>query len=182
MDRPAAPAAFWVQWQAPGDGPIADHLARVALRQQQRVASGETRPAVVYAVIVVAGAMLVALTWPAGIGLAVLLALFVVWAKVLTPRTVAKAVRNQPTANEPYTVTLDAEGLHIVGPSVADHLRWRIFEESWIDEDVLVLRRRGVKLSLVIPLLALDPTVDRGWLVDGVSGAIAADARAAGLA
>lgn len=91
---------------------------------------GSTSPAVVYGAIAVGLLVVTIATWPVGLVALPLVGLLTLWSKVLAPRQVAKALRAQPTADEPYTVTLDAEGLHVVGPSIADHLRWRSFEDA----------------------------------------------------
>ncbi|HEU5149968.1 MAG TPA: hypothetical protein VFU19_05695 [Iamia sp.] len=179
MEQPPHPVALWVRWDVPGDAPFVDHLAAVALRQQSRTADPPVRPALLYALLGAFTLIVVVAAWPVGILVPLLIGLIPLWTKVLGPRQVAKALRRQPVVADPYTVTLDAEGLHSVGPSVADHVRWRVFESATVDEDVLVLRRRGARHLLVIPLATLDPGVDRAWLAAEVGRAIAADAPAA---
>lgn len=176
MDRSPALVALWAQWRSPGDAELIDHLVVVVLRQRRREAAPTVRPWVLYACIAFVLAVLVATTWPSGLLVALPVALLVLLAKVIAPRAMAKSLRRQPTIDDPYTLTLDAEGLHVVSPSVADHLRWRVFESAALDEDVLLLRTRGTRLIRAIPLMWLDPAIDRAALVAEVERAIAADA------
>jgi hypothetical protein len=176
MEQPPSSVALWVQWQTPGMAADADHLATVMLRQATQLDTGRTRPGVIFAAIGFLGTVMTLAAWPAGIVFPIGFALLAGWRFLGAPRQVARRLRGLPTAHEPCTVTLDAEGLHVVGPSVADHLRWKLFEAASLDEDVLVLRRRGLKHVDVIPMATLDPGVDRDRLVAEVERAIAASA------
>jgi hypothetical protein len=178
MDRPLAPTDLHVQWRSPGDEEHVDRLVAVILRQNRKVAAGLVRPWILWATFLVMVPFVVAL-WPWGLLLPIALATFVYVLKVETPKRMATTFRDQPTVRDPYTITLDTEGFHVVSPNVADHLRWSVFDHADIDDDVLVLRTRGSRFLRAIPLGPLDPAVDRAALVVELNRLIEASAPAA---
>lgn len=174
MEQPPSSVALWVQWETPADQDHFDHIAAVLARQQRR--SIGTRPALLYGLLIGVALVLPVALWPVGLIGPVMMAVVVLWIRFGVPRQMAESFRRQPTSREPMTVTFDSEGLHVVGPSMADHLRWKLFEGVSIDDGVLVFRRRGVQLFQAVSLRDLDPGVDRARLVAELERVIAASA------
>lgn len=177
--EPSSVAPRLAQWQVAGDAAHAEAIAAIAAREARGQQTTAPPWAVATAFVVVAVVLALAVGTVVGAaigGVLALLGLLVWW----SPRAMARQVRRLPSSHEPYTVTLDVEGFHVVSPSVADHLRWRLFAGAAHRDGYLVLRFRGSGLVRVVPLEGLDPTVDRDRLVAEVDRLIAVDAAAVG--
>jgi hypothetical protein len=174
--EPVSPTPVLARWDVRGDPPSTEHMARVALRHLRQARSGSISPGLALGLCFAIAVLLSLLVSPLMLVGVLCITAAIAGTVVFGPRNLVKAWRQQASFHEPYTVTLDAEGLHAVGPSVADHLRWRVFDAAAVDEDVLVLTPQGTKMVRVFPLETLDPRIDREWLAHEIGQLIAADA------
>ena len=175
MDPTPSPPVL-ARWDLPGDAPFADRMAEVAVRRHQAARSGSLSPHLLFALLLGLWVVVALAVSPVLIVGAVIIAAAWLWSSIGAPRQLARRLRDLPTAHEPYTVTLDVEGYHVVGVSFADHLRWRVFQDVAIDGGFLVMARRGSKMLQLVPLETLDPGVEREWLASEVGRLITADA------
>ena len=174
---PASPLA---SWHLPlGDAPHLERMAEVGVRQNLREGLGKAGSRLVAPLIAVLGLAMTFLVSLSGLAFVAAGAFLWWWQRYGAARQLVKAMHRLPTAHEPYTITLDAEGLHAVGESFADHLRWRVFSGALADDGLLVLRRRGSKVLQLLPLPPDGPASHPEWLAHEVDRLITADAPAA---
>lgn len=178
MEHPPAPATPWASWAVASDLPYADRVGHAVARWARHQALG-THAWFVYpllGVLAVAGAVIFT---PWTLLLVVATGAAWTWDFVLHGRLLAHRIRlRSTTLPGPYTVAIDGEGLHVVSAHGEQHLRWRLFHRVAIDGDVLLLRQRGPLHVQGLPIAPLDPSVDRGRLVDAVNRQIVAEAPA----
>lgn len=181
MHPTASSAVLPIQWRTRGDARRADEMAVVVLRHLRQIRS-PNGPLVLLVLAVVTTLVLVLAMGVVGFGIAVsgiaAGGLVAVYQQRIVPRRLAEQWRRQPAFSEPGTLTLDAEGLHVVTASVALHERWQNYRAAAVDEDFLLLVRRGVDMVQGYPLEDLDPSVDRSAVLAEIRRLIAAGAPA----
>lgn len=137
---------------------------RLTVQENLLLAAGAS---VVLAVVVSPVTLLglVAVAWFAG------------WTTRRRTRALARGLAERPGAHEPTTVTLDADGVHVVGRTVADHHPWAGLGGAALRRGFLVLEDRDHRSPVELLCLDhLDPGVDRARLVAEVERAITAHA------
>jgi hypothetical protein len=174
---PSPTSCLPVTWTQESTAATADRHARAFMAWFFRRRSGRlTTQEHLLLVSVVSVVLAVAVTPAALVGL-VAVAWFVGWTTGRRARMLARGLAEGPGAHDPTTVTLDADGVHVVGRTATAHHRWADLGGVALRRGFLVLEDREHRSPVeVLCLDHLAPSVDRDRLVAEVERAIAAGA------
>jgi hypothetical protein len=167
--RTAAPptvSRLPITFGQPSVASVADRHARAFtawLWQRRKAAWPTLRENVLLAVV--GGVVLVALGFPQLlVGVALALGQ-VAWIVLRQRRMLARGLLERPGAHEPSTVTIDDAGIHVLGPTVAQHHGWDELGGAVIRRGFLVLEDRSRRPVEIVCLDLLGTAVDEGALL-----------------
>jgi hypothetical protein len=173
---PIAASRLPLTFGQPGVASMAGRHARAFtawLVRKRRAPWLSLRDNILLSVVAAPLLFLLGMPLPLALGVPIVVGLQVLFLTIRYRRMLVQGMAEWPGVHEPSTVTIDDAGIHVVGPTVAEHRRWDELGGASIRRGFLVVEDRNRSPIELICLDLLGSSVDERRLLAEVRRRIA---------